>query len=163
MIVGDVVRGLLFLSIPLFPNLTWIFIAKFLAGCASLFWTPAKDASVPNLVPPDRLERANQLSLFTTYGSAVVAGSRVQHARPGEQRRSARSRRIFNDQPVESGALLQRGDVRCLRAHRVLPPPHPEERPDRGHISAPSVARTIWEGWRFLGQTPGRARPRSSA
>src|SRR6266536_2487888 len=73
MIVGDIVRGLLFLSIPLFPNLTWIFAAKFVAGCASLFWTPAKDASVPNLVPADRLERANQLSLFTTYAGAFVA------------------------------------------------------------------------------------------
>ena len=41
MIVGDVVRGLLFISIPLFPNLTWIFVAKFLAGVASQFWNPA--------------------------------------------------------------------------------------------------------------------------
>ena len=73
MIVGDVVRGLLFLSIPLFPNLTWIYIAKFLAGCASLFWNPATAASIPNLVPKDKLERANQLSLLTTYGTAPVA------------------------------------------------------------------------------------------
>ena len=28
MIIGDVVRGLLFLSIPLFPNLTWIYISE---------------------------------------------------------------------------------------------------------------------------------------
>ena len=41
MIVGDVIRGLLFVSIPLFPNLTWIFVAKFLAGVASQFWNPA--------------------------------------------------------------------------------------------------------------------------
>jgi dTMP kinase len=64
MITGDVIRGLLFLSIPIFPNLTWIYIAKFLAGCASLFWNPATAATVPNLVPKDKLERANQLSLF---------------------------------------------------------------------------------------------------
>ena len=73
MIVGDVIRGLLFLSIPLFPNLTWIYAAKFLAGCATLFWTPATNASVPNLVPRDKLERANQLSLLTTYGTAPIA------------------------------------------------------------------------------------------
>ena len=41
MIVGDVIRGLLFVSIPLFPNLTWIYIAKFLAGVTSQFWNPA--------------------------------------------------------------------------------------------------------------------------
>jgi len=45
MIVGDVVRGLLFISIPLFPNLTWIFVAKFLAGVASQFWNPACSAT----------------------------------------------------------------------------------------------------------------------
>ena len=31
---------------------------------------------------------------------------------------------------------------------------HIPKRKDRGHISAPSVARMIWEGWRFLGHTP---------
>ena len=73
MIVGDVIRGLLFLSIPLFPNLTWIYVAKFLAGVASQFWNPATAASIPNLVPKDKLERANQLSLLTTYGTAPLA------------------------------------------------------------------------------------------
>ena len=73
MIVGDVVRGLLFISIPLFPNLTWIFVAKFLAGVASQFWNPACSASVPNLVPRDKLERANQLSQLMTYGTAPLA------------------------------------------------------------------------------------------
>ena len=34
---------------------------------------PAKDATVPNLVPRKRLEAANQLSLVVTYGSAPVA------------------------------------------------------------------------------------------
>ena len=68
MIVGDVVRAVLYLSIPLnlklhvVNKLTWMYIVQFLASCASLFWTPAKDATVPNLVPPDRLEQANQLA-----------------------------------------------------------------------------------------------------
>ena len=33
----------------------------------------ASQGSVPR-VPPDKLEQANQLSLFTTYGTAPVAG-----------------------------------------------------------------------------------------
>ena len=80
MIIGDVLRAALYLTIPInlsvgFANqLTWLYVIQFLASCASLFWTPAKDASVPNLVPPDKLEQANQLSLFTTYGTAPVAG-----------------------------------------------------------------------------------------
>ncbi len=72
-------RAVLYLSIPLnlvvgfAPKLTWLYVAQFLACCASLFWTPAKDASIPNLVPPDKLEEANGLSLLTTYGTAPVA------------------------------------------------------------------------------------------
>ena len=55
MIVGDVIRAALYLSIPLnltlglVNNLTWMYVAQFLASCASLFWTPAKDASVPKI------------------------------------------------------------------------------------------------------------------
>src|SRR5216684_1717469 len=77
--VGDVFRAVLYLSIPLnlvfgFANkLTWLYVAQFLASCASLFWTPAKDASIPNLVPPDKLDQANQYSLLTTYGTAPLA------------------------------------------------------------------------------------------
>ncbi len=80
MIIGDVFRGVLYASIPvnlslgIVNKLTWIYVVQFLASCASLFWTPAKDASIPNLVPPDKLEEANQYSLFTTFGTAPVAG-----------------------------------------------------------------------------------------
>src|SRR6185437_15084881 len=45
-----------------------------LASSAAVFWMPAKDASVPNLVPAGKLEQANQLSLVTTYGTAPIAG-----------------------------------------------------------------------------------------
>ncbi len=72
---GDVLRGLLFCSIPLVGTLTWVFVVTVLVEVVSLVWGPAKDATVPNLVPPERLEAANQLSLATTYGSAVPAAA----------------------------------------------------------------------------------------
>jgi dTMP kinase len=151
MIVGDVVRGLLFLSIPLFPNLKWIFVANFVAGCASLFWTPAKDATVPNLVPPDRLERANQLSLFTTYGSAVVAGLVFSTLALVSKALGSISP-YFNTNQVNLALYFNAATfgVSALTVFFLRIP----KRRDRGHISAPSVARTIWAGWRFLGHTP---------
>ena len=152
MIVGDVIRGLLYLSIPLFPNLSWIFVAKFVAGCASLFWTPAKDATVPNLVPPDRLERANQLSLFTTYGSAVVAGVVFSLLALVSKALGSISP-YFNTNQVNLALYFNAATfgVSALTVFFL----HIPKRKDRGsHISAPSVARTIWEGWRFLGHTP---------
>ena len=75
MAVCDVIRCLLFASIPLVRTLWWLYIATFLIECVTLFWTPAKEASVPNLVRKDQLESANQLSLVTTYGIAPVSAA----------------------------------------------------------------------------------------
>ncbi len=152
MIIGDVVRGLLFLSIPLFPHLTWIYVAKFLAGCASLFWTPAKDASVPNLVPKEKLERANQLSLFTTYGTAPVAAAlfSVLALVSGGLGRIAPFFTTNNvDLALYFNAATFGVSALTVFALREIPKRHAS-----GRISVPSAAKAIWEGWRFLGKTP---------
>lgn len=75
MIIGDLIRAAFFVSIPIVGTLTWVFVATVLIEIVSLIWGPAKDASVPNLVPRHRLEAANQLSLITTYGSALPAAA----------------------------------------------------------------------------------------
>ncbi len=72
---GDYLRGLLFLTIPIVGQLWWIFVVTVLVESISLVWGPAKDATVPNLVPRHRLEAANQISLATTYGSALPAAA----------------------------------------------------------------------------------------
>jgi dTMP kinase len=75
LIWGDYLRGALFLTIPLVGELWWIFVVTVLVEAISLVWGPAKDATVPNLVPRHRLEAANQISLATTYGSALPAAA----------------------------------------------------------------------------------------
>jgi dTMP kinase len=44
-----------------------------LVECLTLFWSPAKEATVPNLVGKEKLESANQVSLLAAYGTAPVA------------------------------------------------------------------------------------------
>lgn len=73
MVIGDVLRALLFISIPIVGNYFWLYTATVLIECVSLFWSPAKEATVPNLVPKNRLENANQVSLFAAYGTAPLA------------------------------------------------------------------------------------------
>ena len=73
MVIGDILRALLFLSIPIVGNYFWLYAATVLIECVTLFWSPAKEATVPNLVPKNRLENANQVSLFAAYGTAPVA------------------------------------------------------------------------------------------
>ena len=73
MVVADVIRFALYVSIPIVGNYFWLYTATILVECVSLFWSPAKDASVPNLVPKEKLESANQVSLFAAYGTAPIA------------------------------------------------------------------------------------------
>ncbi len=73
MILCDILRFGLYLSIPLVGNYFWLYTATVLVESVTLFWSPAKEASVPNLVPKNKLESANQVTLFASYGTAPIA------------------------------------------------------------------------------------------
>ncbi len=75
MVNCDILRTGLYISIPIFHNYIWLYTAMILVECITLFWSPAKEASVPNLVPRDKLENANQVSLLAAYGTAPVAAA----------------------------------------------------------------------------------------
>jgi dTMP kinase len=156
MIIGDVFRAVLYVSIPfnltfgIVNKLTWIYVVQFLASCASLFWTPAKDASVPNLVPPDRLEQANQYSLFTTFGTAPLAGFIFWLLAEASRALFLISQYFATDQVRL--ALYFNAATFIVSALTVYGLHEIPKRQVSAHISAPSVAKTIWEGWKYLGQ-----------
>jgi dTMP kinase len=147
MVIADILRFGLFLSIPLVGRLDWLLVATFLVECITLFWIPAKEATVPNLVPKDRLEQANQLSLLTTYGSAPVAAglfsaiSLVAGAVITGAQEQANVALYFNAVTFLISAIT-------IFTLREIP-----RRRDQ-HISVPSVPKQIIEGWRFVGSTP---------
>jgi dTMP kinase len=158
MIIGDVLRAVLYISIPanlafgVVDKLTWLYVAQFLASTASLFWIPAKDASVPNLVPPDKLEQANQYSLFTTYGTAPIAGLVFSLLALASRALSGVSG-YFTTNP-ENLALYFNAVTFVVSALTIVSLRElPRRRSETGQISTPSVLRSIWEGWKFLGQT----------
>jgi len=73
MVTCDILRAGLYISIPIFHNYFWLYTATILVECITLFWSPAKEASVPNLVPRERIENANQVTLLAAYGTAPIA------------------------------------------------------------------------------------------
>lgn len=75
MVSCDVIRAVLYISIPIAHNYFWLYTAMILVECVTLFWSPAKEASVPNLVPREKLEAANQVSLLAAYGTAPIAAA----------------------------------------------------------------------------------------
>ncbi|EIF00812.1 bifunctional MFS transporter/dTMP kinase [Saccharomonospora glauca] len=78
MIVADLVRFGLLISIAVVGTPLWLFIANFLVGSAAMMWIPSKDAAVPNLLRRrDQVETANQLGMVMTYGVSVVTGAGI--------------------------------------------------------------------------------------
>ena len=156
MIVGDVLRAALYLSIPvnlslgLVNKLTWMYVVQFLASCASLFWTPAKDAVIPNLVPPDRLEQANQLSLLTTYGTAPIAGL-VFSLLAVVSRALGSISHYFTTNQVNL-ALYFNAATFVVSALTVFTLREIGQRRRSAEVSEPSVAKAILNGWRFIGR-----------
>ncbi|MEX2420375.1 MAG: MFS transporter, partial [Actinomycetota bacterium] len=69
MITSDVARGGLYALMPFLGPLWSIFLVSFVIECFSLLWTPARDASLPNLVPRRQLANANSLGLLVAYGT----------------------------------------------------------------------------------------------
>jgi dTMP kinase len=74
MVVVDLIRCGLFLSIALVGTWWWLFSANFLIGCTAMLWIPAKDSAIPNLLRrKDHVETVNQLSLVMTYGVTAIS------------------------------------------------------------------------------------------
>jgi len=74
MITSDLARGAMYASMPFLGHLWSIFTLSFFIECLSLLWTPARDASLPNLVPRRQLSNANSVGLLTTYGTLPLGG-----------------------------------------------------------------------------------------
>lgn len=151
LVVGDVVRFVLFASIPLIGTLWWLFVATVLIEAVSLVWLPAKDAAVPNLVPRERLAVANQVSLVTTYGSALPAALLFTFLALINKSLSA-TLHIFAS-PVDlalyfNAATFLVGAVVVARLHEVSGRPTSHRAEEQ-----PTIVRTVVEGWRFVARS----------
>jgi len=73
MVVCDIGRASVLIFLPFVDSIGGLVVASLLIECFTLLWTPAKEASVPHLVPPDHLTTANSLSLVAAYGTMPIA------------------------------------------------------------------------------------------
>ena len=148
MIICDILRFALYLSIPIVGNYFWLYTASILVETVSLFWSPAKEATVPNLVPKHKLENANQVSLLAAYGTAPIAAA------------------VFSILALISGAIaatfsLKHGSAAdialyinafsfafcALTVYRLKDIP---KGPSEKNKINESMGRSLLEGWRFV-------------
>ncbi len=164
MVVCDLTRFVMFASIPASTLVThdskvivaWAAIATFVIEAMQMAWGPAKDASVPNLLPRARLENANQLTLATTYGiTPVLAGSFLAALTTivNELHRST-GRSPFEPSHV---ALYFNALTFLATALTVLfgiPEISKARRTGERPAKRPAVWREFLAGWAYVGKTP---------
>jgi len=162
MVVCDLLRFVLFASIPLvwvlgipeFAVLMWSATAIFLVETITLVWTPAKDASIPNLVPRAKLETANQLSLVVTFGVTPVLAALLLAALDAGLESGA-----IEDLPlllqaaplallINAGSRLATAIVVWYGLREI------SGRDGGGHAEQPTLLRQFFEGWKYIGKTP---------
>jgi dTMP kinase len=157
MVLCDLIRAALVTSIIIVHTLPYLLAASFAIEIFSLFWIPAKEASVPNLVPRERLEAANQISLVTTYGMALVAA--VLFSLLSVLTRALTTpESYFTNEPImlafgfdAATFLISAATIYSLReisAHGGVATRQQSDAPQT------SMFRAIVEGWRFVGTTP---------
>jgi dTMP kinase len=73
MVVTTVVRAGVVGVLPFVDSVWGLVFASLVLELATLMFAPAKEATVPNLVPVERLTSANSLSLAAAYGTFPVA------------------------------------------------------------------------------------------
>ncbi|HEX7167173.1 MAG TPA: MFS transporter [Acidimicrobiales bacterium] len=75
MVVCDVGRGLVLATLPWVRTIPGLVVVSLLLEVFTLLWSPAKEASVPRLVPERYLPTANSLSLVAAYGTFPIGSA----------------------------------------------------------------------------------------
>lgn len=75
MVVCDIFRGLLILTLPFIRNVFGVYAIAFLLETFSLIFMPAKDASIPNIVEQKDVLAANSISHTTNYLTMIIGSA----------------------------------------------------------------------------------------
>lgn len=74
MMVSDLARCGAFILLPLVRTVPGLVFASLIIEVFTMMWSPAKEATVPSLVPPEKLTTANSLGLVAAYATMPIAG-----------------------------------------------------------------------------------------
>jgi dTMP kinase len=158
MVITDVARFALFASIPFVGRLDYLYVASFLVEVLGLFWNPAKEASVPNMLPRELLETANQLSLIVTYGSAAVAAG-IFALLSSLNRALGSGIGFFHSNPVDLSLYFNAitfliAAITVAGLSSIGGRGGPRVASEVQDVESLGFVKMIVEGWRFIGITP---------
>lgn len=158
MVLCDLGRALVLVSLPFIDSLWGLVLASLLLEIGTLLWSPAKEASVPNLVPAGHLTTANSLSLAAAYGTFPVASlvfALLQKLGYSLDHISALSFARFG----QAGSMAIYADVLTFVASALFIstlalPPSRRSRQEDIDVDFGATFRELREGWQFMFTDP---------
>ncbi|HUF31781.1 MAG TPA: MFS transporter [Acidimicrobiales bacterium] len=156
MVACDITRAATLATLPFVTTIWGLVVVSLVLEIATLLWSPAKEASVPNLVPKEHLTTANSLSLVAAYGTFPVATllfalfAKLAEWLQGIQalevlRITQESVAIYVDVVTFAASALMISTLAIPRRRRATT----ERRIDFGQ-----AARELREGWHFMFLNP---------
>lgn len=160
MVACDLARGAVMVSLPFLDTVWQLVVASLLLEIATLLWSPAKEASVPNLVPAEHLTTVNSLSLAAAYGTFPIAAILFSLlTKLAEWLGGFSAFEFFDSLNNESLAIYFDALTFVLSAFMIstLPLVHRARSVDtrtRARTPTKSMLRELRDGWHFVFLTP---------
>ncbi len=158
MVTCDLARAGILLAVPLVNKVWQLVLVSLALEAFTLLWIPAKEASVPNLLPAQHLTAANSLSMFATYATFPVASlifARVANALEG----ASVDGWLAPFYPDKQGPIFYLDALTFVVSAALvfsLPLRHPRD-PNlskRAAVRWEGVFREYREGWRYVVVNP---------
>ena len=155
MVLCDIGRGITLATLPWVDTLPGLVLASLLLEIFTLMWSPAKEASVPNMVRKEYLATANSLSLVAAYGTFPI-GTALFAALAGVASFLARYDALAGLR-VDQTSVAIFFDVGTFFVSAflisTLALPARQSTGTRGKIELGAAFRDVREGFTFIGQS----------
>lgn len=157
MVVTNLIRAGVVLMLPFVNSVLELVLAVFVLELASLLFAPAKEAAVPNLVPPDRLTSASSLGLAAAYGTFPAAA--ILFALLAKVSEWLGQISLLDALKTDQEAMAFFVAAVCyvgatLIIARLAIPKHHMERHDEDEVDLGAIFTDIKEGWHYAFLNP---------
>lgn len=155
MVTCSVVQAVVVCLLPFASTVALLVVASLVLELCALMWAPAKEATVPHLVPASHLTTANSLSLVAAYGTfplaaglysvlTAVAGGLAGYALADTLRLDEVGLALYVDGATFATCAL-------LVSTLTIPTPDREERATTSkRAMATDVVRELRDGWHYV-------------
>jgi dTMP kinase len=154
MVTCDVGRGFVLATLPFVDTIGGLFLASLALEILTLLWSPAKEASVPNLVDTRRLTTANSLSLAAAYGTFPVGSALFASLTKVAEFIGGWGPLHFLELNRESLAIYVDVVTFFTSAALIATLALPRNTRRHGRVDLARTFVELKEGWRFIGTSP---------